>query len=333
LSFDNKEIKTDNTMAYKPTNLGVSPLKIEMNNEQESWRQFKLRFGIATIGMKFCDTLRKDEVRDQGDEIQMNKGGSLLNAMGEEGIKIFYSFKIPVEDIKYDNLIARFDDYFARRENVIILRHRFLNCKQESEESMTEYIERVTTAGEQCRLQDLEAMLIQVIINNMRSDKLRNELLVTADLNLNKLKEVCTRHEGAERTEKELKRNTGEEYVARTHMPRSGQNFKQEGGSFRQTGSRSTNCYKCGGSNHWARDCKETEPTCFNCGFKGHISTQCKEPRRSQNNNRGGRRGGYGSGGRGKTEYQGTRRIEDDKRRGSEEDNFNLLGAVEEESL
>ena len=69
----------------------------------------------------------------------------------------------------------------------------------------------------------------------MRSDKLHNELLATADLNMNKLKEVCTRHEGADRTAKSLKGSIGEEHVAGAHAPRSGgQNFKQEGGSFKQ---------------------------------------------------------------------------------------------------
>ena len=120
-------------MAYRPISLGVSPSKVEVNNEKESWRQFKIRFGIVTFGIKFCDTLQKDEKRDQEGEIQMNKGDSLLNSMGEEGMKIFYSFKLQVVEIIYDDIIARFDEYFAKRENVIILRYRFFNCRQGSE--------------------------------------------------------------------------------------------------------------------------------------------------------------------------------------------------------
>ena len=94
---------------------------------------------------------------------------------------------------------------------------------------------------------------------------------------------------------------------------------------------RSSNCYKCRVTDHWARECKDCEPTCFKCGLNGHISTRCREPERSQNTTRGGSRGGYGS--RGRTGYQGTRRIEDDRSRGSDGEDYNLMRALEEESL
>ena len=38
-------------------------------------------------------------------------------------------------------------------------------------------------------------MIVQVVIKGMESAKLRGELLITADLNLKKLKEICSRFE------------------------------------------------------------------------------------------------------------------------------------------
>ncbi|CAO3693713.1 unnamed protein product [Umbelopsis ramanniana] len=34
-------------------------------------------------------------------------------------------------------------------------------------------------------------------------------------------------------------------------------------------------CYKCGGYNHFARDCQASGVKCYNCGKFGHISRDC----------------------------------------------------------
>ncbi|KAF9575493.1 hypothetical protein EC968_002754 [Mortierella alpina] len=34
-------------------------------------------------------------------------------------------------------------------------------------------------------------------------------------------------------------------------------------------------CYKCGGPNHFARDCKASAVKCYNCGKLNHISRDC----------------------------------------------------------
>lgn len=48
-------------------------------------------------------------------------------------------------------------------------------------------------------------------------------------------------------------------------------------------------CYKCGGSGHWAKYCNESrvvkknsDAKCFNCKKSGHWSRDCPEPRRQK---------------------------------------------------
>ncbi|GCC21824.1 hypothetical protein chiPu_0000213 [Chiloscyllium punctatum] len=41
-------------------------------------------------------------------------------------------------------------------------------------------------------------------------------------------------------------------------------------------------CYRCGESGHLAKDCELQEDACYNCGKGGHIAKDCKEPKKER---------------------------------------------------
>ena len=70
-------------------------------------------------------------------------------------------------------------------------------------------------------------------------------------------------------------------------MPRGGPaasgGFMGGGGAMRGAfvgpgGGRPAVCYKCGGPNHFARDCQAQAMKCYACGKLGHISRDCTAP-------------------------------------------------------
>ncbi|KAI9885124.1 MAG: Meiotic recombination protein dmc1 [Watsoniomyces obsoletus] len=60
--------------------------------------------------------------------------------------------------------------------------------------------------------------------------------------------------------------------------PRGGYGPYRGGGAGFVSGPRTATCYRCGGPNHFARDCQAQGTKCYACGRLGHISRECTAP-------------------------------------------------------
>jgi len=272
--------------------LRVGELKIERHNELESWRRFLRRFEVAAVTIDFGAKVKLEDEGEKEREVSKIKAATLVGNLGEEGLAIFDTFKIEVEDLQYVELKGRFDEYFKGRENKVVLRHRFLNLKQSQGEELVAFAERVRAQAASCQLDAMEEDLtMHVIINGIRDDRLQGDLLQIKDATLTRIMERCTQYESAERSVRELKR--GEECEV-------GALNKD-----RRVVEQAERCNNCGGQEHVARYCPRI--TCFRCGGKGHITWGCSRGYGARNGRmeRGGKVNNEGR----QREYRGVRTV------------------------
>ena len=96
----------------------------------DSWLKFINRFKIATIATDFGHKMNIDDEVQKTAETEKRKRAALLNAIEKDEMEIFEGFCIKVEDIRYERLVTRFEEYFRGKENKTILRHMLFNSRQ-----------------------------------------------------------------------------------------------------------------------------------------------------------------------------------------------------------
>ena len=293
--------------------LRVQPLTLVQDNEKDCFDKFMMRFNLAVVGsgidflskQERADTEESTEAKRQTE--QWRKGAALLNAIGEQGMKVFEEWGIQLEEIRFDDLVRRFKAHFSKKEGIILLRHRFLNTRQSEEEPSTNFISRVIIAANQCQLGDLkDDMIVQVVINGLRNEDLRCKLLTEERIELGAIRTRCEQVELAERTSiaiagkgiDAVREPPVDSVVAKTQEMaiRKGDPRKKRGETTAK--GRQIECYGCGERGHMAYECPRKEQRtqvwtresegkrrvvqCYNCKGYGHVASQCASRPRTQ---------------------------------------------------
>ena len=148
--------------------INLPELKMQPQNEMDSWLKFLNLFKIATIATDFRHKVDIEDEEQKAAEAEKRKGVALPNAIGENGMEIFEELGIEVENIRYESLVTRFEEYFTGRENKTILRHR---------EEQSDFIQIIKRLASQCQLAALESdMAVHAIINRLEDKILRSIL-------------------------------------------------------------------------------------------------------------------------------------------------------------
>ena len=182
----------------------------------------------------------------------------------------------------YQDACERLDEYFLPKKNVIYERwhNSFHNSKQNTDENTLTYVTRLKTLSETCEYQNSDEEVRDQFVFSCQDNKLREKLLQTKNLTLEKLLEVGKIYERAKQQANEI---GGAENINIVH--KQSQNHKS---------SSQRKCYRCGdrfNSGHF-KTCPALGKPCRQCGIIGHFKSVCRGQKSSKSGRGNKRRGG-----------------------------------------
>ena len=158
-------------------------------------------------------------------------------------------------------------------------------------EIAAEFVVELRKLLEQCQFgASLNKMLRDRLVSGVTDGRLQRCLLAEPDLTFKKAFELCQVSELAEENAKVLQ--AGQK-----------QSLKMAGASVMvlrsEVGDRmpasGTNCYRCNGTQHLARDCHFKAAVCHACGKTGYIARACCSKGNTQSRERGGKKHSHAS--------------------------------------
>ena len=222
---------------------------------------------------------------------QARQVSTLLYSLGDEAEDVLTSTNITAEGrTAYDTVVAKFDEYFKVRRNVIFERARFNRRCQRDDESAEQYITTLYSLIETCEYGNLkEEMLRDRLVVGIKDIALSERLQLDAELSLEKAKTAIRQKEAVKEHRSHIRGDGTKkdpivlEELGSRKSPRKGVSHKTRGRPQQRKppGSRAgnapaANCTRCGRARHPDGDnCPAKSATCHKCNRKGHYSVQC----------------------------------------------------------
>eukprot|EP00118_Oscarella_pearsei_P022042 m.251331 g.251331 ORF g.251331 m.251331 type:complete len:156 (+) comp40334_c0_seq6:269-736(+) len=123
----------------------------------------------------------------------------LLSAIGEEGIALYNTFTFSPREgeegeatERFLDVVQKFDDHFLSTINVTLERHLFFVRDQEVGETIDRYVLALRTLAKTCEFSTLtDALIRDRLVCGLRDHKVRERLLQTSNLTLQKVIDTC----------------------------------------------------------------------------------------------------------------------------------------------
>ncbi|KAL3969421.1 ER membrane protein complex subunit 3 [Sarotherodon galilaeus] len=181
------------------------------------------------------------------------KRAVLLSCVGTQTYALIRNLLSPVKpgDRSYAELVGLLDNHFHPKPSEIVQRWKFNTWNRRPEESVGDYVAELRKLAQDCNFGDsLTVMLRDRLVCGISDDRIQRRLLAEDSLTFEKALKFAQAMEAANR------------------------DIMEDGGSMSQQIVRK--CYRCGGLNHVAKDCRFVSEKCHNCGKVGHIKRVCR---------------------------------------------------------
>lgn len=199
--------------------------------------------------------------------------------MGPDAEKIFAQFELSDEDKKsYDVVLAKLNEYFVPKTNVIHVRATFHRREQKVGESVEQYVRCLYELAEHAEFPQKEESIRDRLVLGLNDLDLSEKLQLESDLTLKKAITIARQHEQVKQELAE-QRATGQN-VDRVRHQKTGQHYKHRfPGSDKHSQEHKHSCGRCGQS-HEAGKCPAKGKQCHKCGKMSHFAKMCKTPKK-----------------------------------------------------
>lgn len=197
------------------------------------------------------------------------KRAVLLSCVGVQTYTLIRNLLSPERpgDRSYDELVRLLKNHFDPRKSEIVQRWKFNTRNRRSEESVIEYVAELRKLAQDCNFEDtLKVMLRDRLVCGINDDRIQRRLLAEDGLTF----ETALKHAQAmEATKKDIQDLNSKKENAKWNQAAGSVCKMTDTHTKGQSGN--GKCYKCGGTNHLAKECRFAGEKCHNCGKVGHI--------------------------------------------------------------
>ncbi|XP_060552185.1 uncharacterized protein LOC132713564 [Ruditapes philippinarum] len=211
------------------------------------------------------------------------KRALLLHYAGERVYDIYDAEKGDT-GTNYDETKKVITDYFAPKVNKQMEIYKFRACKQSESQSLDEYVTELRMLAKNCEFADTEEEILQQIIQNCKSSRLRRRALrdncktLTDIISLGRSLEISDEQAAAMESPKPADINkvkTSQDVPYRGR--RCARRPTRGGQQFRPRNTETTKCRNCGGRYPHNGQCPARGKTCNFCKKPNHFMTVCRK--------------------------------------------------------
>lgn len=248
----------------------VRPFDFKQSNLDEEWKKWKERFSIYlhATGLNASTNVRKVCL--------------LLHMMGEGVSDIYASFEMKTDEVQYDDLVKKFDEYFLPKKNLAMERYNLFTHKQAEGVSLSEYVTSLKTLAGSCELNDLKESIVRdLFICGIRDNAITKKLLRENHDRLDKVVEVANTYVLTNRqAEQASGQSAADVNVVSERQSRPRQKSQSRGNSKsrnpQQMNGSNRPCGRCG-TTHQFKQCPAWGSECHSCKGTNHWSKMCRK--------------------------------------------------------